>query len=80
MASNGDEDPSLYQGNAAAGFHGYPQFYPGYGTAYMNQFNHWPGYGLPYSPQYHMSPMPHVQGMAPGFFPPPTGPHTLPAQ
>ena len=80
MASNGNEDPNFHQGNAAAGFHGYPQYYPGYGAAYMNQFSQWPGYGYPYPPQYHMPPMPHLQGMAPGFYTPPPGPHTPPIQ
>ena len=72
MAANGNENGQFQQGNAAAGFQAYNQYYPGYGAAFTNPYGQWPGYGYPYMPpQYTTPPMAQFPGMAPGYFTPP---------
>ena len=72
MAANGNENGQFQQGNAAAGFQAYNQYYPGYGAAFTNPYGQWPGYGYPYMPpQYPAPPMAQFPGMAPGYFTPP---------
>ena len=72
MAANGNDNGQFQQGNAAAGFQAYNQYYPGYGAAFTNPYGQWLGYGYPYMPpQYPAPPMAQFPGMAPGYFTPP---------
>ena len=71
MAANGNENGQFQQGNAAAGFQAYNQYYPGYGAAFTNPYGQWPGYGYPYMPPQYTTPMAQFPGMAPGYFTPP---------